>query len=149
AVVLLDEAYADFSGRTSIGPALDRHRNLIVGRTFAKGYGLAGVRGRAPAPRPPSPRPPPPSLPSSPVDICAVQALGAALEDRAYVDWYVSQSAISREMIYACCERLGLRYWTSEANFVLVRIGEAASTVVDLLGSRGILVRDRSTDSGC
>jgi histidinol-phosphate aminotransferase len=149
AVVLLDEAYADFSGRTTIGPALDRHRNLIVGRTFAKGYGLAGLRAGALVAHPATLEPLRRILPPYSVNVCAVQALGAALEDRAYVDWYVTQSAISREMIYACCERLGLRYWTSEANFVLVRIGEAASTVVDQLGSRGILVRDRSTDSGC
>ena len=44
AIVLVDEAYADFSGRTLIGPALDRHPNLVVGRTFAKGHGLAGLR---------------------------------------------------------------------------------------------------------
>src|SRR5690606_11037982 len=44
AIVLVDEAYADFSGRTIIGPALERHRNLVVGRTFAKGHGLAALR---------------------------------------------------------------------------------------------------------
>ena len=44
ALVLVDEAYADFSGRTLIGPLLDRRRNLIVGRTFAKGHGLAALR---------------------------------------------------------------------------------------------------------
>ena len=44
ALVFVDEAYADFSGRTLVGTALERHANLIVGRTFAKGHGLAGLR---------------------------------------------------------------------------------------------------------
>src|SRR5580765_3418563 len=35
AVVVVDEAYSEFSGRSIIGPMLDRHRNLVVGRTFA------------------------------------------------------------------------------------------------------------------
>src|SRR5579862_814942 len=43
ALVLVDEAYGEFSGRTAIG-LLDRYPNLVVGRTFAKAYGLAGLR---------------------------------------------------------------------------------------------------------
>jgi histidinol-phosphate aminotransferase len=148
AVVLLDEAYADFSGRTMIGPALDRHRNLIVGRTFAKGYGLAGLRAGALVANPATLEPLRRILPPYSLNVCAVQGLAAALEDRTYVDWYVSQSAISRDMIYACCERLGLRFWQSEANFVLVRAGDAGSRIVELLESRGVLVRDRSMESG-
>ncbi|MBK9384573.1 MAG: histidinol-phosphate transaminase [Planctomycetes bacterium] len=43
-LVLLDEAYLEFSGLPSALGALDRHPNLIVLRTFSKAFGLAGVR---------------------------------------------------------------------------------------------------------
>src|SRR5262249_61304747 len=45
AVVFVDEAYAEFAGRTFI-PELSRFPNVIIGRTFSKAYGLAGLRIR-------------------------------------------------------------------------------------------------------
>jgi histidinol-phosphate aminotransferase len=149
AIVLVDEAYSDFSGRTFIGPALDRHRNLIVGRTFAKAHGLAALRVGAlvahPEPLDAIRR----VLPPFSLNVCAVVALGAALRDRAYLEWFLAQSAASRALVYDTSERLGLRYWRSEGNFVLVRVGPQASDIVRELASQGILVRDRSTQPGC
>src|SRR5207253_3870685 len=43
AVVFVDEAYAEFAGETFI-PELDRFPNVVVGRTFSKAFGLAGLR---------------------------------------------------------------------------------------------------------
>src|SRR6185312_11328208 len=43
AVVFVDEAYAEFAG-TSFIPELDAFPNVIVGRTFSKAFGLAGLR---------------------------------------------------------------------------------------------------------
>src|SRR4029078_12131056 len=43
AIVFMDEAYAEFSG-TSFVADLERHPNVIVGRTFSKAFGLAGIR---------------------------------------------------------------------------------------------------------
>ena len=43
AVVFVDEAYVDFGGETFI-PELASFRNVIVGRTFSKAFGLAGIR---------------------------------------------------------------------------------------------------------
>ena len=42
-LVVLDEAYYEFSGKTFIGE-LNRYSNLIITRTFSKAYGLAGLR---------------------------------------------------------------------------------------------------------
>ena len=45
ALLFVDEAYADFSGETLIDPATFAVLpNLVVGRTFSKAYGLAGLR---------------------------------------------------------------------------------------------------------
>ena len=61
------------------------------------------------------------------------------------------RSSESRELLYAACDRLGLPYWKSAGNFVLIdvrRSGEPAE-IVRALAERGILVRDRSREPGC
>jgi histidinol-phosphate aminotransferase len=147
--VLVDEAYADFSGRTIIGPALDRHRNLIVGRTFAKGHGLAALRIGALIAHPDALAPLRALLPPFSLNIAAIAALTAALDDEAWVRGYVAQSADSRERIYAFCERHHFTYWRSDANFVLLRVGDSASSIVTAMAARGIYIRDRSSAPGC
>ena len=149
ALVLVDEAYAEFSGRTFIGPALDRHRALIVGRTFAKAHGLAALRVGALIAHPDTLDPLRRILPPYNVNIAAVFALRAALQDRAYLEWYVTQSVESKRLIYAFCDRRGFKYWKSDANFVLVRVGAEAAALTDDLARRGVLIRDRSRSPGC
>jgi histidinol-phosphate aminotransferase len=147
--VLVDEAYAEFSGRTLIGPALDRHRNLVVGRTFAKAHGLAALRIGALIAHPDTLAPFRRTLPPFSVNICAVRALEAALGDRTHLDGYVRQSNESRRLIYATCTRLGLRFWHSEANFVLVEVGSDSAAVVAAVAAHGVLIKDRSHQPGC
>lgn len=147
--ILVDEAYADFSGRTMIGPALDRNRNLIVGRTFAKGHGLAALRIGALVAHPDALAPLRALLPPFSLNIAAIVALTAALDDEAWVREYVAHSAESRERIYAFCERHHFPFWRSEANFVLLRIGDSASAVSTEMAERGIFIRDRSSAPGC
>ena len=118
AFVLVDEAYADFSGRTAIGPLLDRARHVIVGRTFAKGHGLAALRVGALVAHPDTlarirPLQPPYSLHAWPIT-----ALGAALGDRASVEWYVAPSAASPPRVYSWAARLGLAYSPTAATSV-------------------------------
>jgi histidinol-phosphate aminotransferase len=43
-LVVVDEAYAEFSGTASLCALLDRHANLVVLRTLSKAYALAGAR---------------------------------------------------------------------------------------------------------
>jgi histidinol-phosphate aminotransferase len=148
ALVLLDEAYGEYSGRTAMG-LLDAHRNLVVGRTFAKAYGLAGLRIGAVVAHPDTLAPLRQVLPPFPLNICAVRALEAALEDPAYLAWSVTEAAESRALVAGACTRLGLHFWPSEANFVLIRIGPDVTRVVDGLAERGILIRDRSAAAGC
>ena len=149
AIVLVDEAYADFSGRSIIGPTLDTHRNLVVGRTFAKGHGLAGLRIGALVAHPETLAPMRPLLPPFNLNVFAAVALRAALAERAYLQASVMAAAASRELIYAWCRRHGIVSWPSEGNFVLMRIGEPTRVIVDTLAARGIRVRDRSTAPGC
>lgn len=149
AMVLVDEAYADFSGRTSIDAALSRHANLVIGRTFAKGHGLAGLRVGALVAQPATLARLCTVLPPFNVNVAAVKALEAALDDDAYLRWSVAQAAESRARIEAFCTRHQLQYWPSQGNFVLVRVGDRAGAIASALASRGILLRDKSAAPGC
>ena len=154
AIVLVDEAYADFSGRTMVGPLLERHRNVVVGRTFAKAHGLAALRVGALIAHPSALAPLRRILPPYSINICAVVALQAALADRAYVDWYSSEAAQSRELIYAWCRTHEIPFWPSEGNFVLIRLGHegvsnAAKACVEALAAKQIYIRDKTSTPGC
>jgi len=146
--VLVDEAYIDFGGETVV-PLLDRHRNLIVGRTFAKSYGLAALRAGCLIAHPATLSPFRELLGPYTLNVAAAAALRAALADATWRDIYVRETHASRQMIYDFSERRGLEYYRSAANFVLVRIGDRAPEVVAALAARGIFIRDRSTQPGC
>jgi histidinol-phosphate aminotransferase len=149
AFVLVDEAYGEFSGRTFIGSALNRHRNLLVGRTFAKAHGLAALRIGALVAHPDTLAEVRRLLPPYSLNICAVRALEAAFDDRAYLERSVSQAQQSRQLIYDFCNSHELHFWPSEGNFVLVRLGPDAATVVRAMADRRIFIRDRSRTPGC
>jgi histidinol-phosphate aminotransferase len=149
AIVLLDEAYAEFSGRTAIGPLLDQHPNLVVGRTFAKAFGLAGLRIGALVAHPDTLAELRRVLMPFTVNVFALRGLEAALEDRQYAVWTVAQAAASRQVVYDFCRARQLTYWQSETNFVLIRVGDDAPEVVAEAAERGLLLRDRSRVPGC
>src|SRR6202142_3446131 len=88
------------------------------------------------------------ALPYS-VNASALAVLPEALRDQEYVARYVTQVRSNREKLQQELGGLGLQYWPSHANFVLVRIGSAHAEFVQALRDRGILVRDRHTDPGC
>lgn len=54
-----------------------------------------------------------------------------------------------RERLARELQQLGIPYWPSQANFLLVRIGPAHREFVAAIRQRGILLRDRSADPGC
>jgi histidinol-phosphate aminotransferase len=144
AVVLIDEAYIEFGGTTFL-PELPRFRNVLVGRTFSKAYGLAGLRVGVVIGQPDVLTPVRAvTLPFN-INGVALAALDAALGDAEFLPRYAAQVRESRERLYAACRRLGLQYWPSAANYVLVRVGEAAPFVA-ALAARQIHVRDRSKD---
>lgn len=145
AVVLADEAYIEFEGRTFL-PKLPLHANVLVGRTFSKAYGLAGMRIGCLIGHPDVLDPVCSVMPPLTVNCVAVTALLAAIEDPGFLLAYASQVTRSRELLYEACRRLGLRYWKSAANFVLVEVGDPVAPFVETVASHGVHVRDRSHD---
>jgi len=76
-------------------------------------------------------------------------ALDAALADTEYLNNYLQQVKESKALLYAMCDRLKLTYWKSDANFVLVRVGDRVGEVIEAAKARGIFLRNRSTEPGC
>jgi histidinol-phosphate aminotransferase len=149
AVVMVDEAYYEFSGITALGE-IERVPNLFVCRTFSKVFGMAAMRlgcmfsheaniaylHKAQSPYS--------------VNQLAVMAAQAAVQDPAYIERYVAESLAARELLCLGLEKLGISYVPSSANFVLGRFGKRAKEVCAALSGQGILVRDRSYEAaGC
>ena len=145
AIVLVDEAYIEFGG-TSFLPELSHYPNVLVGRTFSKAYGLAGMRVGIVIGQPPALDPV--RAVTLPFNINAVAraATQAALEDGEFLPRYAAQVRESRQRLYTACRRLGLEHWESAANFVLVRVGDPVQPFVDALAAHDVHVRDRSKD---
>ncbi len=148
AAVLVDEAYFDFYGDSLLAEVAGCP-NLFVARTFSKAYGLAGLRigvlvgsaaQMAMVRRVSSPYN---------VNAVALACLPDALADQDYIRQYVAEVRQGRERLEQELRSLKLRFWPSQANFVLVGIGERHDAFVRGMRERGILVRDRSRDPGC
>lgn len=147
AAVLVDEAYFEFYGQSMLA-ARKEVPNLFVARTFSKAYGLAGLRigvlvGDAEQMRAVR-------RVCSPYNVNAVAlaCVPEALGDQTYIQQYVSEVRESRARLERALEALGIQFWPSQANFVLARVG-AASSFVEHMRRRSILVRDRTSDHGC
>ena len=148
AVLMVDEAYYHFHGETTMQD-VGKVPNLIVARTFSKAYGLANLRiGMLAGPA---------DLlkyvckVSSPYNVngMALDCLPAAVADEDYLAWYAEQVRVGRERMMAGLREMGVPFFESHANFVLMRIGAKHKELVAAMRARGVLLRDRSTDPGC
>lgn len=148
ALVLVDEAYFHFYGETLLD-LIGRAPNLIVARTFSKAYGLAGLRLGLLAAQEEQMQWLRRVISPYSVNSLALACLPAALEDQAYIDWYVNEVLTARGEFAAALKQFGVHFWPSQANFVLVRIGPKHGEFSKAMRRRGVLVRDRSSDPGC
>ena len=148
AIVFVDEAYAEFAGVTFI-PELDAFPNVIVGRTFSKAFGLAGLRIGCLVGQPAAMESIRQAVPVYSVNIAAAAAIQAALQDLDHLNGYLRQVVESKALLYAACDRLGIKYWKSLSNFVLVCAGDRTDALVKGAFARKIYLRDRSTEPGC
>ena len=130
-------------------PAFAEMPNVVVGRTFAKAFGLAGVRAGALIGHPATMEQIRKVLPPYSLNAFAVAAVEAAMQDVAYVDWYRRQVEHSKELMYEAFDRLDVKHWKSAGNFVLIHLGDAAPAIIARLARLGVVVRDRSSDPAC
>jgi histidinol-phosphate aminotransferase len=144
-VVVLDEAYVDFSAQPSRAGWVPGRDNLIVLRTFSKLAGLAGLRvGYGVFPLPAIRHLWKIKQPYTP-NVAASAAAIAALADPRHLRDTVGRIVAERERLRDLLSRFEwLRVYPSQANFLLCRIlGEDPKglQVKTALQQRGILVR--------
>ena len=146
-VVVLDEAYSEFSGE-SVVPWIRRYPHLFVAKTFSKAAGLAGLRLGAVLAQRDSLALVKRALPPYPVNVAALAAGAAAVEDRKTLNGYVREVKRLRAWFTNELEKRGARVFPSAGNFVLVNFGDAGPALFRELERHGILVRERSKDLG-
>lgn len=148
-VVVLDEAYIDFSVRPSLASLVKRYPNLIVLQTLSKAWGMAGLRiGLAIA------DPAVIALMSKvkyPYNInvvaqkMALMKLDEAAKDKAVAEIVGQRFRLEKEL-RKCPEVKGI--YSSDANFLLVRFDNPDEVYGRLLAG-GVIVRNRSKVPGC
>jgi len=148
AIVLIDEAYFEFS-RQTMRPHMSRHRNLAILRTFSKAFSLAGLRAgyllaNAEVTR---------ELTKvrQPYSVNRFTQLAAALtfRERVVFESGVRETMRNRDMLlHGLSTMPGVEVFPSEANFVLFRVEQAAAVWRDLLHDHSILIRDVSRTPG-
>ena len=143
-IVIIDEAYMPFFNESAV-PLTKKYENLLVVKTFSKGYSLAGMRcgyavgnaaligglGRCKD-----------CFNSYPVDRVCQAVCAAAISDAAY---YAQKNALvvsERERLSGELRGRGFEVLPSKSNFVFVRhAGLSGREVYENLRARGVLVR--------
>ena len=146
-VVVFDEAYAEFSGFSTI-PWIRRYPNLFIARTFSKAAGLAALRLGAVIAAKDSLAFVRRAMPPFPVNIAALVSAEAALRERKAVRSYVREVQRTRKSFTAALQKLGVVTFPSAANFLLANFGSDGPALFAKLERKGILLRDRSRDMG-
>jgi histidinol-phosphate aminotransferase len=141
-LVLVDEAYFDFSGLTILS-WIRQHSNLLVARTFSKAAGLAALRLGCLFARPEILSVMRRACTPYPVNTAALVAAEASIRDARFLRNYTREVLQSRALLEEGLTRLRARVYPSAANFVLVDFGPGAHRLVRALERKGILVRER------
>jgi histidinol-phosphate aminotransferase len=149
-LVVIDEAYIDFSTQKSLVSDLPSYPNLIITQTLSKAYGLAGIR----------------------LGICIASEeiidilnkikppynINSLTQERAIsalADWDTTQGQITqliaeRKGLFAQLEKISFveKVYPSDSNFLLVRVDDANKRYAQLIENY-IVVRNRSNQVGC
>lgn len=149
-IVVIDEAYIDFSIADSWLPELDKYPNLVILQTFSKAWGLAAVRlGMAFAA---------PEIISYfnkvkyPYNIniltqnFVLEELDKLDEKEEWVKTLIGQRIWLEEKLQTVA--LVEKVYPSDANFILAKVTNANKVYNDLV-EKGIIVRNRNTVSLC
>ena len=149
-IVIIDEAYSDFSSQKTFRSELAKYPNLIVLNTFSKAWGLASIRlGMAFA---------------SPdiiqiynkvkypynVNLLTQRQAMEALKDPFEVDKWVKMLLVERTRLMAAFQDLPIceKVYPTDANFFLAKMTDAKS-IYDYLVDKGIIVRNRTRIQLC
>jgi histidinol-phosphate aminotransferase len=138
--LVVDEAYADFA-EEECTDLVAKHPNVIVTRSFSKGYSLAGIRLGYLVARARIIKQLIKVKDSYNCDALSIAAGIAALEDQRYLARTRSKIVATRGRLTAALRSLGYTVPDSQANFVWVTGGPPALATFNRLRNAGILVR--------
>jgi histidinol-phosphate aminotransferase len=144
-IVLLDEAYHEFSGQSAL-PLLAANRNLVITRTFSKALSMAGMRFGYMLAHPEIAREiHKAKLPYS-VNVFTLTAAQLALERGNLMAKSIEILLSERQRLIAeVRKRAGVRTFESAANFILIRTAKLGNELFNELYAQGVLVRDVSS----
>jgi histidinol-phosphate aminotransferase len=140
-LVVVDEAYGEFSETPSAVALVEDRDDVAVLRTFSKAYGLAGARlGYAIVPGEWADAYARVNTPFAASEIACRAGL-AALGDDSHVEQTVQATQWAREYMY---DNLECHTWESSGNFVLCEVGDG-SAVAEAAQKEGVIVRDTTS----
>lgn len=149
-LVVVDEAYIDFSPEPSWATQLDRFPNLVICQTLSKAYGLAGIRlGLCLASEAIIEVLKKIKPPYNVNELTQRKALEKVL-DTTSLTKEVNQILAERDKLLQALEGIGFisKIFPTNANFVLVRVDNANLRYQQLV-QKGIVIRNRSTQPRC
>ena len=149
-LVVIDEAYIDFSMQKSLVSDLSSHPNLIITQTLSKAFGLAGIRlgicisseeiidilNKI--------------KPPYNINSLTQERAISALEDWDTTQRQVTQLIAERKGLFAQLEKISFieKVYPSDANFLLVQVDDANKRYAQLI-ENDIVVRNRSKQMRC
>lgn len=143
-LVVLDEAYAEFSDAPGYASALalqPHHPNLIVTRTFSKAHALAGLRVGYAVAHPDCIALLERVRESFNVNMPGLAAAEASLGDEAHLHWSLARNAEQRGVLASALRERGYFVHPSMTNFLLVELGPQAPRIEAGLLDRGVVLR--------
>jgi histidinol-phosphate aminotransferase len=149
-MVLVDEAYTEYAGLSSLKELAISNPNIVVAKTFSKIYGLAGARigyiiahadtiNKIAALQP---------WPDANVSVATAAAAAAALADQDFVTDCREKTAQARQLCYRYFRQLSLDFIPSYTNFILFNIDKIAGDFSRRMEEKNILVQYRSHFGG-
>jgi histidinol-phosphate aminotransferase len=140
AIVLLDEAYTEFSNEPSMAKLVNDYPNLVIAKTFSKIYGMAGARVGYALAHPQTIRQLNELQPWANAGASAVSLAGAlaALEDPTFIHYCKKENEKARAVFYKALDKAGMKYVPSHTSFVYFDSAGFGKDVASLLESRNI-----------
>ncbi len=143
ALVIVDEAYYEFSRETSL-PLLQAFSNLLIIRTFSKAFGLAGIRlGYLLANEEIVDEL---KKVNNPKDVTMLSATVGEymLNNYDKIEKYVDEVNSNKELFYNYCNQNNIKYYPSKANFVSYEV-DNTENYIKYMGDNRVYLRDRKS----
>ncbi len=140
-IILLDEAYTEFSDEPSMAKWVNDYPNLIVAKTFSKIYGMAGARVGFALSHPKTIQQINDLQPWATAGASAVGLAGAlaSFGDHEFISFCKKENQKARSVFYSALEKTGMPYIKSNTSFVYFDSSSYSKDVAKLLESQQII----------